>query len=690
MNNILYEIKKLEKLKRSLQRQQKDLSSQSAAIEDLLASIEVAERIKLLPQEGATISYRLGKILIDAKSWQGFLLLPKRLYSLRVYAKERKSNNSTGIKVKTIGLLDSNSSPKKIVNEKTLIVKPKIIKTDTILTLVDSFSFENYQKLFPAYYLMSKNNNQISSTKAFLFLVESAWLGHEGQWKYGLISPNFKHPKALEVLDAVTRLKERNVPIVFLYREAMQNYQKFLSMAKESDIVITCNESALNQFKIDLPEKKIYFIDNFTNEYLCKIEGHPRPENKDELVYIGEFESPYNNDDDVLMGTYLIKDNIKGLSLIKKESSNKRSYGLSNLNGVTSVSDTVSQADLIEIIRKHKFMLNLANPFDHIVPRKVLAALAVGVPVISTRSVYLEEKFKDVIQFIDDPAEVQPIVEKYNDRWQYSRLAHLGHRYINNNYLSRTAKQKILSAIKGVSPRDDEKPLVSIIMASMREKYIDRIVTNISRQVYPNKEFIIVTQNFSADGILELREKLGKMKGFVSFKIIENNTTDTLGERQNLAISHAVGEYVAKFDDDDFYFSNYLMDMIKPFSFGDYDMVGKAEFFIYLEGLNQTVLIRDGKAAYREMDFVSGATFVIKKKVFDALKGFSSVNQSEDSDLLKRLKANGGKIYSADPYNFVVFRSANVTEHTWQQKAEAFAKSCTFVCEGIDENIVSV
>ncbi len=685
------EVKKLEKLKKSLKKKQVDLQSQTMVVEDLLSSIEMVERIKLLPNEGVTISYRLGKILLDAKSLSGFLLLPKRLYLLSLYAKEKKQ----GIPLKRIS---SNDQPL-IVNDINENVASNVgldkegdkvlPKSNTILTVVDKFSFENYQKLFSTYYLMRQNQKQIENTKAFAFIAESTWEGNAGQWKYGLVSVNFKHPKSQELLDAIIRLKDKKIPIIFIYRESILHYTKFLSMASLADIVISCNELVFDKFKVDLGDKPIFFLENFTNEFVCNMSGSYRFEEKQDVLYIGEYESPYNNDNDHLITTYLHKKVNVGLSLIKKKSSCKQSYsGLA----MTTVDDDTAQSDFVNLIQKHKFLLHIANPKDQIVPQKILDSLASGTPVISTKSPYLENKFKGLIQFISDPSQIPEVVKKYDNRWQYSKLSHLGHRLVTDKHLSNTVKKKILGILNQSDNIVEHEivPMVSIIMASMREKYIDRIVTNISRQTYLNKEFIIVTQNFSAEGINTLRSKLENMKGFVSFKIIENNTADTLGERQNLAISHAAGEYVAKFDDDDFYFSNYLSDMIKPFSFGNYDMVGKAEFFIYLEGLNQTVLIRDGKASYREMDFVSGATFVIKKKVFDSLKGFSSVNQSEDSDLLKRLKAKGGRIYSADPYNFVVFRSANVTEHTWQQKAEAFAKSCTFVCDGIDENIVSI
>ena len=104
-------------------------------------------------------------------------------------------------------------------------------------------------------------------------------------------------------------------------------------------------------------------------------------------------------------------------------------------------------------------------------------------------------------------------------------------------------------------------------------------------------QMILMLQDFSDAQRNELLDKLkSKPSNLRRVEVIVNDSQDiTLGERFNHAATHAKGEYIAKMDDDDFYFEHYLSDMLIPFTFGDYGMVGKKELFMYLSGSNKLV-----------------------------------------------------------------------------------------------------
>lgn len=149
-----------------------------------------------------------------------------------------------------------------------------------------------------------------------------------------------------------------------------------------------------------------------------------------------------------------------------------------------------------------------------------------------------------------------------------------------------------------------------------------------------------------------------------------NNSDDSLGERFNSAVAISRGEFIAKMDDDDFYFSNYLSDMLLPFQYGDYGMVGKTETYVYLSGSNKLIKRFPGMK-HRDVDFVAGPTFVLKAEVFKKYK-FSPVNRGEDSDLISRMKRDGVRIYATDPFNFIQWRSSDSSAHTWGVEDDFF------------------
>lgn len=710
-----------------------ELDKAKENIEKQLEIVRFFSYSSYLPIEGESISYKLGKVILETNIWN-IHKLPKKLLAIRKYAKHRRNlitlskyeieelNKTIEKKEKKITnnqnileipkKFDISHSDKQENNhnneliEKSIVYhekdknvqatsfsesRPDIFNISSILSITNEQRLAIYNKLCPTYHLMEGNSFQLENTKANIFVIESVWSGISENWKYALISKNMQSIQAKKLKESIEKIKQKNIPIVFIFDEKLIHYSKFKSTMKLADIILSSNKKFLDNASVDndFLDKQLGFIQKTISLEYCN-PSNPIPfKDKKNIIYIGEYLKEFNDDNLEILQPFLSLSD-KKLTLYRNENSSNELYDL-NPERWETIPNNAKFSDVIDNLKSFKFSLYIADKNEIDIPQKILDSLACGVPVISTRCTYLEEQFKDIVIFIDKPSHILEIIEKYEkNRWDHARLAHKGYRFVMENFSTHKFKTILEKELNGKFVKQNNQPLVSILMASMREQYIDRIITNISRQAYKNKEFIIITQNFSDAGLKKLEEELEKIDHLSRFKIIPNNSSATLGERQNQAASYAKGNLLAKFDDDDFYFENYLVDMVLPFQFGNYDMVGKAEVFFYLEALNKTVLIRDGKAAYREMDFVSGATFVIKKSTFDKLGGFIEVNQSEDSNLLKRLKESGGKIYSSDPFNFIVFRSKNVSDHTWQQKAEAFMNSSLHIGDGISNEITVI
>lgn len=211
-------------------------------------------------------------------------------------------------------------------------------------------------------------------------------------------------------------------------------------------------------------------------------------------------------------------------------------------------------------------------------------------------------------------------------------------------------------------PNFNLTPLVSIIMATCRPLNIEKIVNNITCQNYSNREVVIVSQNYSVKEIVRLQNML-ENNGLCRVKIIEDNSDTSLGIRQNNAIKHSQGEFWAKMDDDDWYFPNYLHDIVITMQMGDYDVIGKNSVFYYLDGLD-IMVIRNPQMHNIVNSNLRGATLFARNNDNENLR-FADVSQGEDSALLKKAKNANLKIYATDPFNMVVYRSADTNLHTW-------------------------
>ena len=351
--------------------------------------------------------------------------------------------------------------------------------------------------------------------------------------------------------------------------------------------------------------------------------------------------------------------------------------------------DSVSFKDMTALYKHFKIFLNVNTITDSptMMSRRVYELLACGTPVISTPSKAIEEQFSGIVQIATNAQEVEVIArDLLHNPWKHARLAHLGYREVMLHHTYENRKEIILTSLN--IEHEISKPLVSIILPTMRPHFIDRIVSNIGNQTYSNIECIIITQGYSKNDVDILKSKFNEFKS-ITCKIIENNSSQNLGARLNQALQQAEGEFIAKFDDDDLYFPNYLADMMLPFKFGDWSVVGKKEGFFYLESEDK-LIVKYPNQRHIDTGFVMGATLVMKKLDLIEVGGFLEAAKGEDSDLLRRMKVNGKKVYAADPFNFIVWRSKDSGSHSWDINKEFYESNCDFVGQGMSTNIVIV
>ena len=63
----------------------------------------------------------------------------------------------------------------------------------------------------------------------------------------------------------------------------------------------------------------------------------------------------------------------------------------------------------------------------------------------------------------------------------------------------------------------------------------------------------------------------------------------TLGDALNAGVEASRGELVTKMDDDDYYSTEHLWDLVLALEYSGADLVGKAAEFVYLEEIDVTV-----------------------------------------------------------------------------------------------------
>lgn len=84
-------------------------------------------------------------------------------------------------------------------------------------------------------------------------LVESAWNGNSGAWRYQITSPNGPKPSLISTIRAC---KEQGIPTVFWNKEDPPHFEEFLRTAKLFDFILTTDEDMVPNYEKFAPGSK--------------------------------------------------------------------------------------------------------------------------------------------------------------------------------------------------------------------------------------------------------------------------------------------------------------------------------------------------------------------------------------------------------------------------------------------------
>jgi cellulose synthase/poly-beta-1,6-N-acetylglucosamine synthase-like glycosyltransferase len=205
---------------------------------------------------------------------------------------------------------------------------------------------------------------------------------------------------------------------------------------------------------------------------------------------------------------------------------------------------------------------------------------------------------------------------------------------------------------------DEERRGVSIIACTNKVYFMENIFENYSNLEWNMKELIIILNN----NRLKIEEWIKKAEQFQNVTIFQLPEDVSLGNCLNYGISKAKYEYIAKFDDDDYYAPAYLKEAMNSF-INNVQIVGKRTYYLYFENKSE-LFLRFPNRENRKIKMVHGGTIVAKREVFEKVP-FPDLSHGEDKQFFKKCVAAGIRIYSTSRYNYTYFRR-NPLFHTWK------------------------
>jgi glycosyltransferase involved in cell wall biosynthesis len=658
-----------EDLKRQLEEASSNSEAQRSELARALKQKDTAEQQAAHVRN--MISFRLGSALIQAgASWRGAIALPGALAGLIRDGRRRKQ----GRRAHRVAMTGAEPAH--------LVAAAGHEQRRQALSILDEMSEASWGAELKLFRIVRDNwARQIDGSKSDFAFLESCWKGNGGAWEYAFTSPGLKHANAQALLELIAHLRRRQMKIAFWNKEDPMHYDRFLPIARQADIIFTTDASKVPDYRRDIPSARIEVMPFAAQPRLCNPAERTRIE-QETLCFAGSYYAVGHDARKLQMDALLpaIID-FRG-AIYDRMSGIEGDRYLYPPQYRPFIRPAVTFAEMVKLYRTFKVFLNVNTITDSptMMSRRVYEILACGTPVVSAPSEALERTFPGIVQLASNKSQANNAVGKLLDDAPFrERIAHLGYREVMRNHTYGKRLGTLLPPM-GI-PHSAAVPLVSIVLCTMRPHLIDRIVENLTQQNYERIEIIVVAQGFSHQQKERLANSLASRRMNIErVEIVTDDSARTLGERFNHGVSLSRGAYIAKMDDDDLYFENYLSDMMLPFSFGDYGLVGKKEIFMYLEG-SKKLIRRYAGLQHRTTDFVTGATIVARRDVLKAVP-FASANRGEDSAFIEGVRAAGYAIYSTDPYNFCVWRHAQGGQHTWKAADGDFLKSQHTTIEG--------
>lgn len=557
-----------------------------------------------------------------------------------------------------------------------------------VAVILDDFSLQAWSSEFETVVITPENwRETLESTPVDFLLVESAWSGNGGAWKYHLTGTSAPRPA---VIDLLAWCAEHRVPSIFWNKEDPPHFEDFLDTAALFDIVFTTDARMVERYVERLGHDRVFPLAFAAQPSVHNPVRPARGFHERGVAFAGtyfahKFPERRAQMDIVLSGAEKAsKKSGQPFEIYSRFIGQDAKYQFPTPFDQRVVG-SLSYDRMLTAYKAHKVFLNVNSVVDSpsMCARRIFEILACGTPVVTTPSAAIPNYFDESQLFVAHSKEDAELKTRslLNSEQLRDRMTHLAQREIWSQHTYAHRAQTLVDAVgveKTASPRSFARPSsVTVLGATMRPGQVEHLLQSVARQVNVDVELALMTHGFEVNE-KELRAK-ARDYGLENLTVSAASREVSLGECLNKLIGVAEGDVFAKMDDDDIYGDHYLEDMVNTLKFSGADVAGKSSCYAYLQDIDTTVLRRPNYQQ-RFTDFVFGPTITGYAEVFKEL-GFKDVSAGEDTDFLRRVLENNGKIYSGDRFNFAQMRSAK-GNHTWKSDDLEILANSEVICFG--------
>ncbi|WP_346960009.1 glycosyltransferase [uncultured Arthrobacter sp.] len=523
-------------------------------------------------------------------------------------------------------------------------------------------------------------------------VVESAWAGNAGLWRGKITGP--AGPSAA-FRELIAGCRAAGLPAVFWNKEDPPHYEDFLPAARLFDHVFTTDANMLPRYRSDLGHSRVTVLPFAAQP---RIHNPARPRHgwhAREIAFAGMYFAHKYEDRrrqmDYLLGAAVDATAGKrpGFEIFSRQLGGEPQY---QFPGILKkhVVGSLSYKQMLTAYKAYKVFLNVNSVTDSpsMCARRIFEITAAGTCVVSTPSVAITEFFPEgEIPTVETREAATHLLKALTGNPDYAqRLVHKAQRRIWAEHTYGHRAQAIEEAALPASAAPASRPQVSILVSSFRPQQLDHVLRGVAAQQGVDVQLVYLAHGFQLDDDAFRRQCLAA--GLTDVVVLQEPQQTTLGECLNALVARADGRFATKWDDDDVYSPLYLGDQAHALMYSEAEVVGKRAHYMHLAGAGATIL-RNPQLEHRYVEAVSGPTIFAATDTFRRFP-FEPLRRGEDSRFLSDVIVAGGRIYSADRFNYCQMRSADVSSHTWPIANEELLASSKIQFFGSPEDHISV
>lgn len=219
-------------------------------------------------------------------------------------------------------------------------------------------------------------------------------------------------------------------------------------------------------------------------------------------------------------------------------------------------------------------------------------------------------------------------------------------------------------------------PSVDVLLVTNRIGMVPAALKFVDSQNYPNLNIKLGLHNITKT---EAKKALADLQISRNLEVHHFAKDQNLGEIYGALTEISTADYIAKFDDDDMYGKNHLLDAIISMKYSGAGLFGRTPNLTWLATTEELLLRPFGDEEIFHK-YIIGPTMVINRQALKRVGGWRPTPWAVDKALIDRFQTLGGGIYRAGAFGWAYVRHDQ--GHTWLRDESHFRNQAEHVWTG--------